>query len=110
MSDNLIYVEGTGSKKIRTHEKDTNVHTEAVDLEDVYAALQLIANLLKRPLYMDPATGATRVSGTATVTFASNQDIRTVTGLTNVGGFSAAALWSDSMRSNWAVNVRGRIT
>ena len=77
--------------------------------------LRKIVTLLK-PLGMTTGGQSNRLSvdvNSATVTFASNQDLRTVqtvTNLTNIGNVSAFSLMKDSARNAYANSIRSKIS
>jgi hypothetical protein len=85
--------------------------------EKLYLLLQQIRDsIAMRPDYVE-ATNSQNVSGavTATVTFAANQDIRTVstvstlTNQTNIGGMTADMVTENNSYTDWALSIRSLI-
>lgn len=84
-----------------------------VIMQDVYAALKYIINLLSRPLWVDPATSRVKtdtilISGTVTT-------CGTVTTITQLAGFAIQydikqSTMYDLSRISWAQNIRARIS
>jgi hypothetical protein len=79
-------------------------------LQDIQASLRNAVNAIVRPMWTNPVTGAARVelqSGTVTTV----STVTSVTSVSQLGGFAIKDVHIDQlMRTNWAQNVRGRIT
>lgn len=84
-------------------------------MTDVYAALKVIANLLARPIWLNPGTGQLRVTvDAAPATLAGVTTVSTVnavTTLTQIAGFDAKLGLNNSIdRDLWSNSVRKAIT
>jgi len=88
-------------------------------LQDIQTSLRNAVNAIVRPMWLNPSTGAARVevqSGTLTTvstvtTVTTVTACSAVTSLNQLGGFAVKDVHIDQlMRTNWAQNVRGRIT
>ena len=97
----------------------SNVNPVPVQDSDGNGVLRRILQMLLSPLGYDKSLQRQRgtvivESGTiGSVTFAANQDIRTVTTLTNqtnIGGFNADVPVRAQINAAWNLNVRARIT
>ena len=91
-----------------------------VSLLDVYLALKTIINLLERPIWTYPVTGALRTilqtSAGVVDTLSAVTTVTDVTRLNNFGATSGTAqnalytLVFSTEKINWALNIRAKIT
>lgn len=85
-------------------------------INDVYLALKLIANLLSRPIWLEPSTARlkTTVEGGTLPTVTTVTTVATVTAVTSItqlGGFDAKqGLLNSTDRNLWSNSVRRAIT
>jgi uncharacterized protein YkvS len=92
-----------------------DIPLSVVTNEKVYLLLQQIRDALAMPVWYVDASNSLNTSGTSTVTFAANQDIRTVTTVstlsnqTNIGGFSADMVTENDSFIDWATSIRSLI-
>lgn len=89
-------------------------------IADVYAALKTIINYIARPIWTDPTTGRVNINNMTSLTTVTT--VTTVTTAADVGrlnnlGATASTQQSalyvllyGTERTNWALNVRGRIS
>lgn len=89
---------------------------EDITIEDVYAALKVMINLLSRPMWVEPGTGRVRVSDEVVATHAvtltgTTLTSGTLTTLTQLGGFPTKdTLLNHEKKIAWSLGVRNRIT
>lgn len=75
-----------------------------VSMEDLAVALKNILNALTRPMWINPSTGKMIIdSGTIST-------VSTITNVPTIGNNDTQSLIINVMRTNWADNIRGRIT
>jgi hypothetical protein len=83
-----------------------------VTVSDLAASVRQIVNLLQRPMWANPSTGAVRLVDVVT-SVVNLQQLQYVSGVAApVAGLTLAydALVINPMRTTWALNVRSRIT
>lgn len=81
---------------------------QQIELIDMF---RLLLQAIQYPTYIDRSGNQIRTTAVVTsATLAANQDIRTVTNLTNIGSFSADHMQRMNNMAAWAVNVRSLIT
>lgn len=87
----------------------TPASADDITNKDIMIALKSLILQVANPGYFDKSANQLRVqtTGTSTVTFASNQDIRT---LTNLGAFTGDHLQRQANYTSWAMVVRNKIT
>lgn len=106
----LIYYDDT-TDDIALASGQTDI-IEEISNKDIMIALKSIILGMINPPYIDKSANQLRVqtTGTSTVTFASNQDVRTLTTLTNFGAFPANYLNYQGNFTSWQLTVRNKIT
>jgi hypothetical protein len=100
-----------GNLQTELEKKTEPADEQKATIEDVCAALKLIADLLARPTSMNPATGNTRVEAVSgTISTVSAVTTAVVSNVTALGAVNAAAMPWDAGVLMWAQCVRTRIT
>ncbi len=80
-----------------------------IQMGELIPMLRSILTAIANPSYVDKSLNSIRI-GNNTVTFAANQDIRTLTNLTNFGTFPADHLQRMENMVAWSTNIRNLIT
>lgn len=100
-----------------TSEKQDTILTELqqkteptdIQLGELIPVLRSLILAIANPSYVDKSLNSIRI-GNNTVTFAANQDIRTVTTVTNLGSFPADHLQRMDNMTAWQTGVRRLIS
>lgn len=83
----------------------------SVRIADCLQSLEHTLRLIQKPIWWDNATNVLRTTAVVTsCTMAANQDLRTLTNMTQLGGNIASTAVLDMMKTNWGINIRGRIS
>lgn len=97
----------------------TPASSDDITNKDIMITLKVLAQLIANPAYLDQSLNQIRavVTGTSTVTFASNQDIRNITGslaaVTNqvsMDGYQGKLIVLGIDNTSWQLGVRNKIT
>ena len=112
----LIYYDDSDIEAATNSKVDEVV--DEISNKDIMITLKALITAIANPAYVDMGANQMRVqaTGTSTVTFASNQDIRNVTALAtlttlnNLGVFTADHLQYMNNLSAWSLTVRSKIT
>lgn len=99
---------GQSFKHVSVIDPITGSSNQQVELINVFRSL---LQAILYPGWLDRSSNQIRTTTVVTsATLAANQDIRTVTNLTNVGSFSGDILQRSANVTAWATNVRSLIT
>lgn len=113
----LIYYDDT-SDEVALLSGQTDI-IEEISNKDIMIALKSLIFQIANPGYLDKSANQLRVqtTGSSTVTFASNQDIRNITGSVaaitnqaNMDGYQGKLMVLGINNTSWAMVVRNKIT
>lgn len=110
-TDKLLIYYDDSSYGVALSSKQDDIVDE-ISNKDIMIALKSLILQVANPSYVDKSANQLRVqaTGTSTVTFASNQDIRTVTNQVSMDGYQGKLIALGINNTSWQLTVRNKIT